>query len=126
MHKISSSHASFFQNETYRCSCSNNDLSKQKAISKGWFCFECNEYIRIYAEDNGEKAVFVRAQARDIVENDLVCPDSMSINTFYKVLGVNNLTSKRYNGKLGIGLESYRQIIVEPDYIINCRIGGSW
>lgn len=126
MFKGRSSDVSFFQNETYHCSCSDNDLSREEAIEMGWFCSECDEYIHIHAEDKDKQAVFIRMQAKDIVKNVLICPDGMNIDTYYIVLGINELTSKKYIGKLGIGLKNYRQIIVKPDYIINCRIGGSW
>lgn len=114
--------AIYFENERYECNCVNHPT--KESIGNSWICNDCNEYINIYAEESGERCVFIRKLAKDIAVGDLVWFESLKFDEFHQVLGVNELTSKADIGKLGIGLKGYGQLKVKPEDIIPCRIGA--
>ena len=114
---------SFFESEIYSCPCSDNEY-KREEVEGSWLCPSCNEHIYIYASSSEERGVFLRKKGSEIVAGDLVRPDGFGVNENYEVLGVKELTTKADKGKVGLGLKQYRQIAVNPDDYIACRIGG--
>lgn len=115
---------SYFENESYRCNHCGNDKININEAQDTWRCSDCENYIYIYASDDGGRGVFIRKKASEIERGDWVRPDHFELSQHYLVLGVNKMTTKANNGKLGIGLKEYRQIIVSPEDIISCRVGG--
>lgn len=113
----------YFESEHYRCNCANSPT--KESIGNSWECIGCNQYINIYAEESGERCVFIRKLAKDLVKGDLVWFESLKIDEFHEVLGINPLNSKADIGKLGIGLKGYGQKKAKPEDIISCRI-GTW
>ncbi len=113
----------FFENEKYRCPSSSNEY-KREDVENSWLCPDCGEHVYIYASSSEDRGVFIRKKGSEIVEGDLVRPDGFGINDNYEVLGVKKLTTKADNGKVGLGLKQYRQIAVNPQDFIACRIGG--
>ncbi|MCL6359356.1 hypothetical protein [Pectobacterium polaris] len=114
--------STYFEIEHYECNCTNGPT--EESIENSCLCTDCNEHIRIYAEESGERCVFIRKMAKDIVNGDLVWLENQKINEYHEVLGVNTLNSKADVGKLGLGLKGYGQKKVTPEDIIICRIGA--
>lgn len=113
----------FFESEKYECPCNDKDY-KREEVENNWLCPDCDGYVYIYASDTEERGVFIRKKGSKVVVGDLVRPDGFKINESYEVLGVKILTTKADNGKIGLGLKQYRQIAVNPEDFIACRIGG--
>lgn len=104
--------------EGYKCFSCDAKITSDIAISSGWKCPNCGDYIWIAAPQLGGGHVKNRKRACEINRLDSV--NMAGTEEIYQVLG----TTKLKNGKISIGLKNYGSLKVDEDDFLDVIMGA--